>query len=155
MVSFALLMNAVEHLKYLPLKIDFHWENVVMACWQLLLLLLLSRVWLFRTPRSVAYQAPLSMGFSRQEYWNELPCPPPGDLHNPRIEPTFLHLLHWQADSLPLAPPRKPIMLYRWDIIILPPLCNPVTSQVWRTRRKCWCLWTVTPVLSVSEIVLM
>ena len=35
----------------------------------------------------VAHQAPLSMGFSRQEYWGGLPCPPPGDLPNPRIEP--------------------------------------------------------------------
>ena len=36
----------------------------------------------------------LSMGFSRQEYWSGLPCPPPGDLHNTGIEPTLLHLLH-------------------------------------------------------------
>ena len=38
----------------------------------------------------VALQAPLSMGFSRQEYWNGLPCPPPGDLPNPGIESTSL-----------------------------------------------------------------
>ena len=49
-----------------------------------------SRVWLFATPWTVALQAPLSMEFSRQEYWNELPCPPPGDLPNPRIEPVSL-----------------------------------------------------------------
>ena len=36
---------------------------------------------------TVACRAPLSMGFSRQEYWSGLPCPPPGDLPNPRIEP--------------------------------------------------------------------
>ena len=49
------------------------------------------------------------MGFSRQEYWSELPCPPPGDLPDPEIEPTTLAsgLLHWQADSLPPAPPGK------------------------------------------------
>ena len=40
--------------------------------------------------RSVALQAPLSMGFSRKEYWNGLPCPPPGDLRDPGIEPTSL-----------------------------------------------------------------
>ena len=40
------------------------------------------------TPRTVARQAPLSMGFSRQEYWSALPCPPPGDLPDPGIEPT-------------------------------------------------------------------
>ena len=44
----------------------------------------LSRVWLFATPWTVAYQAPLSMGFSRREYWSELPFPSPGDLPKPR-----------------------------------------------------------------------
>ena len=38
-------------------------------------------------PWTVAYQAPLSMGFSRQEYWSGLPCPPPGDLPDPGVEP--------------------------------------------------------------------
>ena len=47
-----------------------------------------SLVQLFMTPWTVAHQAPLSMGFSRQEYWSGLPCPPPGDLPNPGIEPT-------------------------------------------------------------------
>ena len=41
-------------------------------------------------PRTVARQAPLSMGFSRQEYWSGLPCPPPGDLPNPGTEPSSL-----------------------------------------------------------------
>ena len=45
----------------------------------------LSHVWLFATLWIVASQAPLSMGFSRQEYWSVLPCPPPGNLPNPRI----------------------------------------------------------------------
>ena len=44
------------------------------------------------------------MEFFREEYWSGLPCPPLGDLPNPGIEPEFLHLLHWQAGSLPLAP---------------------------------------------------
>ena len=52
----------------------------------LLTLMLLSRVQLFATPWTVAYQAPLSMGFSRQEYWSGLPFPSP-DLPNPGIEP--------------------------------------------------------------------
>ena len=47
----------------------------------------LSRVRLFATPWTVAYQASLSMGFSRQEYWSGLPFPPPGDLPDPGIEP--------------------------------------------------------------------
>ena len=48
------------------------------------------RVRLFVTPWTVARLAPLSMGFSRQEYWSELPCPPPGDLSHPGIEPASL-----------------------------------------------------------------
>ena len=46
-----------------------------------------SHVQLFETLWTVAHQAPLSMGFSRQEYWSELPCSPPGDLPDPGIEP--------------------------------------------------------------------
>ena len=49
-----------------------------------------SHVQLFLTLWTVAHQAPLSMGFSRQEYWSGLPCPLPGDLPNPEIEPTSL-----------------------------------------------------------------
>ena len=51
---------------------------------------LLSRVWLFATPWTVAHQAPLAMGFSRQEYWSELPFPPPGDFPDPEIKPVSL-----------------------------------------------------------------
>ena len=64
----------------------------------------LSRVHLFVTPWTVAHQAPLSMGFSRQEYWSELPCPSPADLPDPGIEPGSAAL---QADSLPSEPAGK------------------------------------------------
>ena len=53
----------------------------------------LSRVRLFVTSWTVAYQAPLSMGFSRQEYWSGLPCPSPGDLPDPGIEPRVSHIV--------------------------------------------------------------
>ena len=53
----------------------------------------------------VARQAPLSMGFSRQEYWSGLPFPPPGDLADPEIEPGSPAL---QADSLLLSHWRNP-----------------------------------------------
>ena len=66
----------------------------------------LSRVRLFATPRTIICQAPLSMGFSRQEYWSRLPCPPPGDLPNPGIKPRSPTL---QADSLLSEAPGKPI----------------------------------------------
>ena len=48
------------------------------------------------------------MGFPRHEYWSELLCPPPGNLPDPGIEPRLSRLLHWQAGSLPIAPPGKP-----------------------------------------------
>ena len=64
----------------------------------------LSRVWLFVTPWMVAYQAPLSTGFSRQEYWSGLPFPSPGDLPNPGIEPVSPAL---QTDTLLSEPPGK------------------------------------------------
>ena len=56
----------------------------------------------FVTPWTVAHQVPLSMGFSRQKYWSGLPCPSPGDLPDPEIEPGSLAS---QADSLPSEPP--------------------------------------------------
>ena len=59
----------------------------------------LSHVWLFVTPWTVALQAPLSMGFSRWEYWSGSPCPPPGELPYPGSNPSRLCFLHCQADS--------------------------------------------------------
>ena len=62
------------------------------------------------TPRTAACQALLSMGFSRQEWWSGLPCPPPGDLPNPGIEPRSPAL---QVDSLPIELPGKPLIIAR------------------------------------------
>ena len=56
----------------------------------------------------IARQAPLSVEFSRQEYWSGLPCPPPGDNPKPGIESEFLMSLHLQGGSLSLPPPGKP-----------------------------------------------
>ena len=56
------------------------------------------------TPWTTACQAPLSMGFSRQEHWSGLPFPPPGDLSDPEIEPTSPVSPAMQADSLPAEP---------------------------------------------------
>ena len=55
-----------------------------------------------------SHQAPLSMGFSRQEYHSGLPCPPPGDLPDPEIQPASLRSSELAGGSLPLAPPGKP-----------------------------------------------
>ena len=62
------------------------------------------RVRLFVTPRTIAHQAPPSMGFSRQEYWSGLPFPSPWDLPDPGIEPRSPTL---QADALTSEPPGK------------------------------------------------
>ena len=56
-------------------------------------------------PMDVARQAPLSMGFSRQEYWSGLPFPPPGDLSNPGMEPTSSASHALKVDFLPTEPP--------------------------------------------------
>ena len=67
-----------------------------------------SCVQLFVTLRTAAHLTPLSMGFSRQEYWSGLPCSPPGDLPDPWIKPTSLTFPALAVGSLPLAPPGKP-----------------------------------------------
>ena len=69
------------------------------------LLQLLSRVRLFATPWTITYQAPVSMGFSRQECWSGFPFPSPGDLPDPGIEPGSPTL---QADALSSEPPGNP-----------------------------------------------
>ena len=60
-------------------------------------------------PMTVGHWASLSMAFSRQEYWSALPCPSPGDLSDPGIEPMSPAL---QADSLPSKPPGKPYVFF-------------------------------------------
>ena len=77
----------------------------------------LSRVQLLATPWTVAHQPPLSLLFSRREYWRELPFPSPGDLPDPGVLPRFKPAL--QADCLLSAPAGKPSLhllypLLRW-----------------------------------------
>ena len=64
-----------------------------------------THVQLFANPWTVARQAPLSMGFSRQDYWSGLPCSSLGNSPNPGVEPRSPAL---QADSLPSDPPGEP-----------------------------------------------
>ena len=77
---------------------------------------------------TVACQAPLSLVFSRQEYWRGLPFHPPGDLSNPGIKPSLLCLLHWQVGSWPLAPSRKPTPygIHLPDHLNLTPNLHPI-----------------------------
>ena len=84
----------------------------------------LSCVRLFEIPRTIAYQAPPSMGFSRQEYyWSGLPFPSPGDLPDPGFEPRFPAL---QADALPSEPPGKPFIL----------MGSIYVCQIYKMRQK-------------------
>ena len=80
-------------------------ENSIMhAC-------MLSRFWLCETLWTLANQAPLSVGFSRQENWSGLPFPTPGIFLTQRLNPCLLSLLHWQADSLPTALPDELLLI--------------------------------------------
>ena len=80
-----------------------------------------SCVQLFVTLWTVAHQAPLSVGFSRQEYWRGLTCSLPADLLHPGIQPAS-RLLYWQMGSLPLAPPGKPSRVYMLIQLFLKPM---------------------------------
>ena len=68
---------------------------------------LLSHVPLFAAPWTVTYQAPLAMGFLRQEHWSGCHFLFQGIFPTQGLNPHLLYLLHWQAGSLPLAPPGK------------------------------------------------
>ena len=82
------------------------------------------------TPWTVAYQAPPSMGFSRQECWSGLPFPSLGDLPDPGIEPRSPTL---QADALPSEPPWKPKVnvaaAAAKSLQSCPTLCDPIDGS--------------------------
>ena len=82
---------------------------------------MLSHVRLFVTPWTVARQAPLTMRFSRKEYWSGLPLPSPGGLPNPGIEPSSPEL---QAGSLPLSSLGNPSIAYVYRILFIHPSIN-------------------------------
>ena len=81
-------------LKQKQAELDPVWTQTSQHCFDLdssdFDLVRFSQCMLFATPWTIARQAPLSMGFSRQEYWSGLPCPPPGDLSDPGIVPKCL-----------------------------------------------------------------
>ena len=96
----------------------FAFSKTILNIWKFTVLVLLkpglassvqslSCVRLFVTPWTVAYQAPLSMASSRQEYWSALPFPSPGDLPNPGIK---LVSPAWQVDSSPLSHLRSQVI---------------------------------------------
>ena len=93
----------------------------------------LSRVRLFATPWTVAYQAPQSMEFSRRDYWSGLPFPSSGDLPNPGIEPRSPVP---QADALPSEPPGKSMRRHsslKVKVLVAQlrlTLCNPMDCSL-------------------------
>ena len=96
----------------------------------------LSRVRLFATPWTIAYQAPLSMGFSRQECWSGLPFLSPGDLPDPGIEPGSPAL---QADALSSEPPGKPLVTKACPIIATPwTVARPAPLSMRLSRQEYW-----------------
>ena len=94
----------------------------------------LSLVRLFVTPWTVAYQAPPSVGFSRQEYWSGLPLPSPGDLLHPGTEPESPAL---QADALPSEPPGKSLFFFKYTFkkhTSSPRRSNLLTTKFTKTK---------------------
>ena len=108
------------------------------------MLICFGRVWLFATPRTVALQAPLSMGFFKQEYWSGLPCPPPGDLPEPGMEPKtltspalagrfFTESPTWKAQAFNLSSIRWPARTLRPEarstVFALPASLQPTRAS--------------------------
>ena len=86
------------------------------------------------TPWTVAHQAPLFMGFPRQEYWSGLPFPSPGDLPDPGIEPVSLASPTLVSVFFTTAPPGKPLWI--WDLSPIP-LASP--GLLLLATSKGWC----------------
>ena len=80
---------------------------------------LLSRVQLFATPWTVAYHAPPSVGFSRQEYWSGLPFPSPGDLSDPGIEPQSPALQADKTGACPLGSWSAEVLIHKGSAELL------------------------------------
>ena len=99
-----------------PIVYSWHRHHKLVDCMHARVLSHFSRVRLFVTPWSLAHQTPLSMGFSRQEYWSGCQDPP-GDLPDPGIEPRSPESPVLQADSLLLSHQRNPSWLHRCGLI--------------------------------------
>ena len=110
---------------FLTLQSQQWWKIESFLCYAMLCRF--NHVRLFVTLWTLACQAPLSMGFSRQEYWSGLPCLPPEDLPDPGSKPTIsLSNLHWQ-DSLPLTLPGKPLESFLYYTNLTPFFCSHIS----------------------------
>ena len=87
---------------------------------------------------TVARQAPLSTGFSRQEYWSGLPCPPPGDLPHLGMDPTSRMSPTLTVGFFTTSPPRKPICMHLSSL-------SEKAMAPYSSARACKILWTEEP----------
>ena len=109
----------------------FNIECMVREC--ACLLSCFSRVQLCATPWTVAHQAPLSMGFSRQEYWSGLPCPPPGDLPIPGMEPVSLMSTALAGGFFTTSATREAHVVHESESEVAqscPTLCDPMDCSL-------------------------
>ena len=110
------MISILRNYNKLKFMINFQWNIICTIRYDILkylnsdstFMLMFSSVWLFVTPWTVAHQAPLSMGFSRQEYWSGLPFPTPGDLSDQGIEPMSLVSLALAGRFFTTAPSGEP-----------------------------------------------
>ena len=119
----------------------------------------LSHVWLFATPWTVACQTPLSMGFSRQEYWSRLPFPPPEDLPDPWIKHKSPVSLALAGGFFSTVPPGKPYKDVRHHLICnsqnpKPPKCPVIKKSDRATEpgKPTWFILSHIPYPSWDQI---
>ena len=121
----------------LQLRVEFQsFSGFKPQLWGLrvVVVVLLSHVWLFATPWTVAYQAPLSMGCPRWEHWSGLPFPSPGNLPNPGIKPESSELA---GAFFTTEPPGKPWVKNNWTKNRLDEL---KAGHIWETLCVCVCV---------------
>ena len=99
----------------------------------------LNHVWLFVTPWTVTSQSPLSLGFFRQEYWSELPFPPPGNLSHSGIEPMTSASPSLPEDSLPAESLGRPILHNSFKLFM------HVSDQSTNGHLSHWTSWWLEP----------
>ena len=132
---FSLLSHVAKHMFIVTLAFSVVIVQTSTSPWCVCVLVGQVRPTLYH-PGAVAHQAPLSLEFSRQEYWSELPFPSPGDIPHPGIEPRSPAL---QADSLPSEPPWMPLThsICSLNISFLPLFLLNFRSQYYSAVGSC------------------
>ena len=125
------LVHVKRSLIFGPVPNHLTWNkyahDVLCAC----VLCQFSPVWLFATLSTAAHQAPVSMGFSKQEYWSGLPCPPPGDLLDPGIELESLMSPALAGRFFTTSATWEALMMFRTGPSVLQRKCSLVFFKSW------------------------